>query len=567
MPINFTEEQKRVFNFVEHGSGNGIIDAVAGSGKTTTIIESAKYVRNKSDALFCAFNTSISKEISKRFKQKEMDEVTVKTIHSLGYQILRQNNSTGKDIELQDKKYNTLIKDNKIKVFLEEFYRDIISINSLDPDSFEEKEKFAIKNLTYNIDRRLIDINQKFRSTLTKNEYEAFKSMVIHFGIFNQIEISKDYFDKELKCYFECHKILLNEGNSLSAKTMIIDFTDMLYLPFVWEKYPVKKFSFVFIDECQDLSKSQFAVVAKFAKRSNGRILAVGDPRQAIYGFTGADIESFQRVKDYTKPTELTLTTCFRCPQKVIEIAQTIRSDIKGNKEEKGKVNRITFDKIVENAKPDDLIISRIKAPLVILVFSFIEADVKVQIHEDEVKDIINELKNIFKQEELNNLISNFPNGFEELKQSVLRRWNWIIDKNAARIIDSTERNLYIEKENEYLKNRLEFLHKRYEVWKNNCPRIIDILKKIKLFISTTENSIKLSSIHRAKGLEAKRVFILDYDKLPMFRNEQKDWERTQEINLKYVAITRAMNKLFLIESPNIAELEDEGSLFDDMPF
>ena len=48
---------------------------------------------------------------------------------------------------------------------------------------------------------------------------------------------------------------------------------------------------------------------------------------------------------------------------------------------------------------------------------------------------------------------------------------------------------------------------------------------------------------------------------------EQKDWERTQELNLKYVAITRAREELYLVESIQIEEKAGEGSLFDDFPF
>jgi len=92
-------------------------------------------------------------------------------------------------------------------------------------------------------------------------------------------------------------------------------------------------------------------------------------------------------------------------------------------------------------------------------------------------------------------------------------------------------------------------------------------LKKIKLFISEKKQPIRLSSIHRAKGLEKDRVFIIDYDKLPYVQMEQKDWERTQELNLKYVAITRAREELYLVESIQIEEKAGEGSLFDDFPF
>jgi len=340
----------------------------------------------------------------------------------------------------------------------------------------------------------------------------------------------------------------------------------MLYLPYEWNLSPSNKYSFLFIDECQDLSRAQLAVAVKYGRRG-GRILAVGDPRQSIYGFTGADIDSFNRVKEYTGAEQLPLTTSFRCPKKIIEIAKTIREDISGIKVDEGVVNTILFNEVVNLAKPGDLIISRIKAPLVILVFNFIDKDIKVKIHEDEVLEIINDLKNVFKQDELNVIISSLTNEFEDLKETVLKRGKWIIKKEAERIIDSTERNLYIENEINYLETRLRFFNKKYEQWKDECPTILEILKKIKEYISATENPIKLSTIHRAKGLENERVFIIDYDKLPMSRLEQKEWEKVQEINLKYVAVTRAMKELFLVVTPTLEQLEQEGSLFDELPF
>ena len=92
-------------------------------------------------------------------------------------------------------------------------------------------------------------------------------------------------------------------------------------------------------------------------------------------------------------------------------------------------------------------------------------------------------------------------------------------------------------------------------------------IEKIKDFISAEHNSIRLSSIHRAKGLEENRVFIIDYDRLPFQRLDQKDWEKTQELNLKYVAVTRAKEELYLVESEKIEEMIEEGSLFDKLPF
>ncbi|MEL6973551.1 MAG: ATP-dependent helicase, partial [Bacteroidota bacterium] len=62
--MQYTPEQLAVFDFVQNGSGHGIIDAVAGAGKTTTIMRSTDYVPAEAKILFCAFNNSIAKEIA-----------------------------------------------------------------------------------------------------------------------------------------------------------------------------------------------------------------------------------------------------------------------------------------------------------------------------------------------------------------------------------------------------------------------------------------------------------------------------------------------------------------------
>lgn len=92
-----------------------------------------------------------------------------------------------------------------------------------------------------------------------------------------------------------------------------------------------------------------------------------------------------------------------------------------------------------------------------------------------------------------------------------------------------------------------------------------DIFKKLYAYVNEKENPITISTIHTAKGLEQKRVFIINYSDLPLTHPEHKDWEKTQEVNLKYVAVTRAKEELFLVNSENIEDRETEGSLFDDL--
>jgi len=563
--MQYTQEQLQIFDFVRDGNGHGIIDAVAGAGKTTTIIESTAQTAPGTATLFCAFNNSIAKEIARKFHGKGRHDVVVKTIHALGYSILKANSPNGKAPNLENTKYHKLIHSKELEAQLKPHYEEIIRINKLDPeDSYNRQNHYAVKNLLYLIRGRLLDINQKYRATLCKDELEDFNKLVLHFGIFNSVESKKEKFMEEVRQYYRCHQIMLQAGNAFSQNTQMIDFTDMLYLPYHWNQYPTKKFDFVFIDECQDLARAQLAVALKFAKK-NARILAVGDPRQSIYGFTGADIESFQNVRKITRAKQLPLTTCFRCPQKVIAIAKEFRSDMVGNKKEDGIVRHIQIEEVITKARPNDLIICRIKAPLVLLVFKFINQDIKVQIHEDEAQEFVKELKNLFKQPERQRTIASIPGGFAALKQDAIKRWDFIIEKNAERIVDLTERQIHIKTEKEYLRSRLEFLHKKSEIWSVDCASLEDILRKIYTYVTAKDNPIKLSSIHRAKGLEEDRVFIIDYDKLPYLRLDIQEWEETQEINLKYVAVTRARQELYLVQSEKMDEQEDEGSLFDDL--
>lgn len=564
--MTFTSEQKRIFNFIAHGSGHGIINAVAGAGKSTTIMECARLVKDKRSILFCAFNNSIAGEISRKFHRLGLNDVTVKTIHALGRQILQDNNNSGQPIKLEGNKYFEVLQSSDVQKSIRPHLKTIFRINGFPPGEVGNRNNFAATNLLNRIHNRLLEINQKFRATLAKDDLTEFEELVTHFGIFSDAETRKKDFKEEIGDYFHCHRFLLKAGNELARQKMVIDYTDMLYLPYHWEQSPVQKYQFLFIDECQDLSKSQFAVASKYGKK-DGRILAVGDPQQSIYGFTGADILSFSRVEEYTKAKSFPLTNCFRCPQNIIQLAQTIRQDITGNKQMDGTVTTVLFDEVVNLARAGDLIISRLRAPIVLLVFNFIDKNIKVKIHEDEVKEVINEIRNIFKQEELHLAIAGLPGGFERLKSNVKKRWYYIIEKNADRIINNTERRIYIHTEKKYLDRKLEFLHKKYEQWKSGSRTVSDILLKVRDFISAVHNPIHLSTIHRAKGLENERVFILNYDELPYHRQHQKDWEKVQELNLKYVAITRSFKELYLVENKKAEVMEDEESLFDNFPF
>ena len=554
-----TIEQEKIYNFIKLDANHGIIDAVAGSGKTTTIIESISYIEKEKDLLFCAFNKSIRDEIQNRVYKKGNNNVVVKNLHQLGFDILKSN--TEHKFDVRENKYTELVK-KSIETYNKKAFFKFLKIHNIEtkPETGFEK---SIYNTYYNtFKNKLIDSINKFRLTLTKSELTEFKKMVIHYNIVDPSRTDAKILDKEISLLYESIKLLIEKGNDLAKSLNLIDLSDMLYLPKQFELYPIKKYDILFVDECQDLSKSQLAVALKYVKK-NGRVIAVGDPFQSIYGFTGADIHSFERFEQILKNhTKLSLSYCFRCPNEVLTYAQNFREDIKPFKDKEGVIEKIDFEKILEIVKPKDLIISRRKDPLTILMFLLLENNFEISVHQDDIKGLINEIRFLFSRQELNthNIFENDFDFFVKVRERNI----YFAEKKAKKMNNSKQREEFLTEETNYINRRVDFLERQLSIHVD-VQNINQLIKKIERLISGSENAIKLSTIHRAKGLENERVFILDYNKLPMKRDNQKPWEIRQELNLKYVALTRVKHSLFLVNSMKEETETDEGNLYDEL--
>lgn len=554
-----TPEQEKIYNFIKFDSNHGIIDAVAGSGKTTTIIDSIGYVDKNKSLLFCAFNKSIRDEIQDRVSQNDNNNILVKNLHQLGYEILKSNTELPHNVKTR--KYNELIA-RSIEDYIKKPFLKYLQLYDISPEPENSFEKSQLKNYINSFKNKLHESIDKIRLTLVKNNFDDFKEMMIHFNIIDPHKTNEKILDKVIDVFFRSTGLLLEEGNKIAKSHNIIDLTDMLYLPKVFELYPIKKYDILFVDECQDLSKAQLAVALKYVKKS-GRVIAVGDPYQSIYGFTGADIESFNRFEDLLKNhSKLTLSFCFRCPNNVIEYAQNFRADIKPFKDKEGVIEKLEFDQVIETAKDGDLIISRTKAPLTTLLFVLLENNRKVNIHQDDVKDLFNELRFLFSKQELNtkNIFKDGYDFFEKIKERNI----YFVEKKAGKMSNNSSREEFIKEETEYIERRLNFLQRQASIHLD-VSTINGLVKRIEGLITESEDAIKLSTIHKAKGLENDRVFILDYDKLPLKKDNHKPWEITQENNLKYVALTRAKESLFLVNSIKEDVEMDEGNLFDEL--
>ena len=267
----------------------------------------------------------------------------------------------------------------------------------------------------------------------------------------------------------------------------------------------------------------------------NGRFIAVGDRNQAINGFAGADCNSFDKIANQDNTIELPLSVNYRCGTNMIALAQEIVPHIQAHK---GAIKgEILHTKQLSKSlfKENDMVLCRTSAPLVGLCMKLIENGITAVV---KGKDIAQDLKNLIENANTSNIKEVLAYLDDEKKKMINiireeRKCDEATAKNATKYLNLEDRCKCIENICMYsIKNTLEL--------KSYINRMFTDEK--------VENAVMLSTAHKSKGLEANRVIILLPDKLPLKFPHQQRWQEVQEMNLKYVAITRARKELIFID-------------------
>jgi ATP-dependent exoDNAse (exonuclease V) beta subunit len=306
-----------------------------------------------------------------------------------------------------------------------------------------------------------------------------------------------------------------------------ISFTDMVFQPAI-RNIKMPKYDFVLVDEIQDLNLAQQRIIQKIIKPNIGRLIGVGDPAQAIYGFAGADFESYSKLKQIVPNTkEMPLNICYRCPAKVIELAQTLVPQITGRLGVKqGEViYEGTFDMIGDH----DYVICRNTKPLVDLFKVLIKKGKKANIKGREVGDNIITLIKKTKATTLDALDTAIVLQVGDLRTKLI--------KKGYPKVDSHPQMLKLQEKRDIIK----ILSEDVKTIDQLAKRITDI------FLDKDFPGIVLSTIHRVKGLEADTIFFLNSHLIPSQYAKTKE-ELQQEKNLMYVALTRAKSKLVYLQ-------------------
>jgi len=463
------------------------VNAVAGSGKSTTLEHAAKLAGEP--GLFVAFNKHIVEAAQPRFRGTR---IQIATGHSIGMRTL--NRCLPKKPQLDDNKYRRLVKDY-MKQFKPEF-EDL-------PD--------AAKHITTLI--RFV------RLSLT--DYTDLGAMI---RMANRYNLD---FDIRYKRPVES---LLDLGQRLAETAGEIDFTDMLYLP-VRLKYEPYKFQRVLVDECQDLSTAARRLVIKCCA-PNGRMLFVGDPRQAIMAFAGADADSYYDIHRELDTLELPLSTCYRCPAEVIKMAQEIVPQIQPRAgAPAGTIDWRAEEDLHRQAEAGDLIMCRRNAPLLKHCLRLIRNGVHARLRG---RDVGKELANLIRE------IGSQTSSYDQFPDAV--EFYYHQQKAVLVAKDASDTQL------EMLDDKCTTVSECY-AGLLDCRSVEELAARIETIFSDYGTAVWFSSIHRAKGLEAQRCWILEFDRLgePLGSHSSDD-EAQAERNLKYVAVTRSLDTLFLVK-------------------
>tara|TARA_R100000231_G_scaffold37181_6_gene32649 strand:- start:6836 stop:8269 length:1434 start_codon:yes stop_codon:yes gene_type:complete len=309
--------------------------------------------------------------------------------------------------------------------------------------------------------------------------------------------------------------------NMCRTQTGTIDFDDMIWMPLVNE-YPLPHYDVMFVDEAQDFNEAQRELISRCV--NGGRCIIVGDKNQAIYGFRGADSNSMAMFRDRLvkkgerEVKDFSLSITWRCPTSVVaEANRYVKEFYAHDDAEVGSVNEFA----PFNPQRNDMVLCRYNAPLVSAFYDLISQGKSAYIlGRDMTKGLINAVEKVTKNHQM---------GSDEFWSLYLSDFNYNYNKLIQQ--EKKSKALALEDKKDCISI---FAHKAKTV-----GGIIEEIKRV--FDGNDEGEIMLSTVHKAKGLEADNVYVLATERMPHPLGGQ------EENNICYVAITRAKKNLFYV--------------------
>lgn len=479
--------QKAIFEAYKKTNKNIAIEACPGSGKTQTLISLLGMTPKTKKVLFCAFNKSIATELA----MKVPEFVKVSTLHSLGYKAL-----------LKHTNHKFILKDNKTFILAQKYVKF--------PDTLKSHGEKTFYTMML---CKVIDL---YRMNKCKGE----KDLENVLGAYS-IDTGGDLIPVAVKLMESIDRY--NSG-SFRKEPQMIDFTDMLYLSDKLNTECFDNYNIVMFDESQDANRLQLSIIEKSIKK-NGRLISVGDSKQCIYSFMGANSEVFETIKERPKTIILPLSFCYRCGTKIVDEANKVFNVIESPKgQHEGKVRIGT----VEDIRKNDYVICRNNLPLINLYLWLTKRSIPCQIMG---KDYGTSLIQILKK------INGSKIEDDKIKKLLEEKYIDLKNKGIKNIRKSKQYRSYLEK-----LSILKIISSDF-IGKSEISSAIELM----FGNESKKDIVMLSTIHKSKGLEADRVFFMLRQEIPSKYAITKE-ELFSEQCLRYVAISRAKNELIYID-------------------
>ena len=470
--------QTAIFDAVAEGKRNVMVEAVAGSGKTSTIEETARRCGSTCSLLFLAFNRAIVNELEERI-QVPFGKIT--TFHSLGYDVLKMHDGA---------------------------------------KLHKGKMKELVKNMDYEIRRPVLQLVSHMKQYLWEPETDrgALQHIVDNFPWCDHtVEDEGKVVEQAVRVFRESLKMFVEKG--------AIDFDDMIYIPLV-KNYFFPQYDKIFVDEVQDLNMPQREMVMRSCGPKT-QVVAVGDSKQAIYAFRGADADSLAQMVTEFDMIRLPLSITYRCPFSVVLDARIFAPQITARAgAPRGSVTQLDKHSIDWGAMTvNDMVLCRFNAPLFEVAMRLIRKRTPFTIS------------------------SNLEMILKKKMEKICGKNEWMSIPDFLKKMKEAKEEEIIKAEQKKRRNTLGAIHDRYDAIEALCEGASDVgeamLNLEKIFDG--KRGVKLSTIHKAKGLEADNVYFLGRAELPC------KWAKTpeaiqQEKNLIYVGITRAKRQLIYVD-------------------
>lgn len=478
--VAWSAEQLAIFEWFSAGTGHRVVKARAGTGKSTTIKQGLLIAR-ESRRLYAVFNKKNQREAVEKINHPQID---VLTLHGLGFRFIRN------------------------------FWRNA------KPDDYVEMDRIlaaspGIPEDPANAVERLVGFAKN--SFIGMPLPEMLFALANDRGIFSGLEAPEDggwTVGKLALVAYDAMKAAFTRDSQGR-----ISFNDMVWLP-VAQNWVKPCYDLVCVDEAQDMNLPQLEMATR-ACTPEGRICVVGDDRQAIYGFRGAAQDGMELMRQKLNAEVLGLTITYRCPKAVVAIANEIVPDYHAAPEApEGVVEEIELAKLVSTAQIGDAILSRLNAPLMSTCLQLLRNNVPARI---EGRDVGRQLVGMVRKLKARSV------------PDFLRKLDAWGEKQRARV---TGRN--IEAKLSLIDDQVATLSAVAEGAANVAAIEAKITSLFEDSGTSTKPSVVLSSVHKAKGLEWDRVFVL----VGTFRKSKGE----EEANIYYVAVTRAKKTLTFVE-------------------